>query len=156
MPQIVSPGGFEFGIQGWDWGEQRAKSITFFLDGTAMVCDQHGRPIRGSVHNNKEVLFAITAPDLPNGRPASELTRLGNHADIIAALRADRYEWTTMSHAGWPQIPYEELKKIAELPPTPLEELRKIRNPLLRKDAIKMWQEADAKAKELVQLNMEV
>src|SRR5271154_6184694 len=61
--EFVSPGGFAFGVTGWSWGEQRPRSITFFLDGTAKVCDQHGRPIKGTTKDNKEVFFATSAPD---------------------------------------------------------------------------------------------
>jgi hypothetical protein len=45
--------------------------------------------------------------------------------------------------SGWPQLAYEELKKLPELPPTPLAELAKIRNPELRKAAMRARREAD-------------
>lgn len=147
--EYTSPGGFVFGVAGWTWGEPRPKSITFFLDGTAKVCDQHGRPIRGTSVNNKEVKFAMTAPandDTPETRKG-----LATHAQVIAALAAERIDWRTLSCAGWPQLPYAELKKLPELPPTPIDELKKIRDPSLRKDALKARREVDdARAKELV------
>lgn len=147
--EFQSPGGFVFGVAGWTWGEPRPKSITFFLDGTAKVCDQHGRPIKGTVIDNKEVLFAISAPandEVPGARK-----HLATHAQVIAALAAERIDWRKMSYAGWPQLPYAELSKIPDLPPTPLEELRKIRDPQMRKDALRARREVDdARAKELV------
>ena len=54
--EFRSPGGFVFGVAGWTWGEQRPTSITFFLDGSAMVCDQHGRPIKGVTNNGVKTL----------------------------------------------------------------------------------------------------
>lgn len=136
-----SPGGFVFGVQGWTWGEPRPKSITFFLDGSAKVCDQHGRPIKGTVVDNKEVLFAQGPPkndDMPNTR-----AHLASHAQVVAALTAERVDWRALVCAGWPQLSYADLKALAELPPTPLEELRKIRDPALRKDALRARREAD-------------
>ncbi len=149
MAQFESPGGFVFGVQGWDWGEPRAKTITFFLGcggeccsksgeicphyGVAKVCDQHGRPIRGTVVDNKEVIFATAT-----------------HAQAIAALTAERVEWQKLTSAGWPQLPYDQLKQLKDLPPTPEEELLKIRDPLLRRDAIRAKREfAAARAKEV-------
>ena len=62
----------------------------------------------------------------------------------------------TIAAAGWPQLPYEMLKKMAEVPPTPMEELRKIVDPAMRKAAIRLRREVDeGKAKELSEL-MEV
>lgn len=122
-----SPGGFVFGVSGWTWGEQRPKSITFFLDGTAKVHDQHGRPVKGTVKDGKPVYFDKCS-----------------HAQVIAALADERLDWQTLSHAGWPQIPYEELKKLKELPPTPEDELKKIADPNLRRDALRAKREAAA------------
>lgn len=48
-----------------------------------------------------------------------------------------------ISCAGWPQLPYDELKKLPELPPTPDEELKKIRDVALRRDARRIRREAD-------------
>lgn len=125
--EFQSPGGFVFGVQGWTWGEQRPTSITFFLDGTAKVSDQHGRPIKGVVKDNKPVYF---------GRCT--------HAQLIAALAEERIDWQSLNCAGWPQLPYATLKGLKELPPTPLDELRKITDPELRKDALRMRRETDA------------
>lgn len=140
--EMTSPGGFVFGVQGFTWGEPRPKSITFFLDGTAKVCDQHGRPIRGAVVNNKEVRFAQTPPtedDTPDARKG-----LATHAQVVAALAAERVDWQKLSCAGWPQLSYKELSAMPSLPPTPLEELRKIKDPQLRKDALKARREVDS------------
>lgn len=133
MGEFKSPGGFVFGVQGWTWGEQKPTSITFFLDGKAKVCDQHGRPIRGVVKDGQPVYFEKCT-----------------HAQVIAALADERIDWTTLACAGWPQLPYEQLKALKELPPTPLEELRKITDVDLRKDALRIRREVDeARAKEL-------
>ena len=140
---FTSPGGFIFGVQGWTWGEPRPKSITFFLDNTAKVSDQHGRPIKGTVDpsTNREVRFASRPPaqDDPPGARAG----LATHAQVIAALVVERVDWQKLACAGFPQLPYEELKKLPSLPPTPIEELRKIRDPQLRKDALKARREVD-------------
>lgn len=56
----------------------------------------------------------------------------------------------TITCAGWPQLTYEQLMGLPELPPTPLEELQKIRDPKLRRDAMKARREVDdLRAKEL-------
>jgi len=145
---MQSPGGFVFGVSGWSWGEPRPKSITFFLDGTAKVSDQHGRPIKGTVMNNKEVLFAMTAP--AQDEPIGLRNHLATHAQVVAALTAENVEWRKLSCAGWPQLSYAELKKLPELPPTPIEELRKITDPQARKDASRARREVDeARSKEL-------
>ena len=144
-----SPGGFVFGPQGWSWGEPRPKTITFFLDGTAKVSDQHGRAIRGVVGlDNKPIMFAPGPPandDTPDSRK-----QYANHQQVIAALEAERCDWKTLVSAGWPQIPYAELKKLKALPPTPLKELKKIQDTQLRKDALRARREADeARQKEM-------
>lgn len=146
--EMQSPGGFVFGLQGWSWGEPRPKSITFFLDGTAKVSDQHGRPIKGTVVNNKEVRFAQGPPspdDQPDARKA-----LATHAEVVAALTDEEINWLKLDRAGWPQLSYEALVKVPNLPPTPLEDLAKIRDPNMRKAALKFRREmADTVAKEM-------
>lgn len=143
----VSPGGFVFGVQGWDWGTPRPRTITFFLDNTAKVCDQHGRPIRGTSVDGKEVLFAMTAPlagDPPPHDPQRK--KYATHAQVIAALEQERIDWSKLTCAGFPQLPYEELKKLIDkgmLPATPIEDLRSIKNPELRKAALKARREVD-------------
>ena len=131
--EFQSPGGFVFGVQGWSWGEQRPTCITFFLNGTVKVSDQHGRPIKGTVKDNKPVYFEKCT-----------------HAQVIAALADERIDWTTLTCAGWPQLPYAQLKLLKELPPTPLDELRKIADAQLRKDALRIRREVDsAREKEM-------
>jgi hypothetical protein len=125
--EFQSPGGFIFGVQGWTWGEQRPTAITFMLDGKVKVSDQHGRPIKGTVKDNKPIYFDRCT-----------------HAQVVEALAAERIEWTGLVCAGWPQLPYEQLKGMKELPPTPVEELRKIKDPALRKDALRIRREVDA------------
>ena len=161
---IKSPGGFEFGVQGWDWGEPRPRSITFFLDNTAMVCDQHGRAIRGADINGQRIWFATTPPDgeayKDNIYPQRTITvddggrkkpiPLATHAQVIAALEAERIDWQALNCAGWPQLPYAALKALPKLPPTPLMELRKIADSTLRKDALRLRREVDeAQRKEM-------
>jgi hypothetical protein len=122
LSTLTSPGGFIIGVQGWAWGEPRAKTITFFLDGTVGVYDQYGRPIRGTVVDNKRVLFAMNPPrndDKPGAR-----SDLATHAQVIAALAAERIDWKALTCAGWPQVPYDDLAvmiKSNTLPPTPLD-----------------------------------
>ena len=133
--EFSSPGGFAFGVQGWSWGEQRPSSITFFLNGTATVADQHGRPVKGVVRDGKAIYF-------------SKCT----HAQVIAALADERVDWRQMTRAGWPQLSYAELKVMAnDLPPTPTSELRKIPDAQLRKDALRIRREVDAEREKEMQ-----
>lgn len=146
--KLVSPGGFEFGLQGWNWGEPRIKSITFFLDNTAMVCDQHGRAIKGAEVDGKRFMFAIVGPELDDSRQRYiPRPGLATHAQVIDAITAERVDWLTVTFAGWPQLPYVKLKGLMDagrLPGTPLDELRKIHDKQLRQDALKARREADA------------
>ena len=141
--EFQSPGGFVFGVVGWNWGEPRPRSITFFLDNTAKVCDQHGRPIRGTLVDNKEVRFADTAPQADQSGDVVPRPLFATHAQVVAALVAEHVDWTTLANAGWPQLSYEDLKKLPTLPPPPLDELRKIRDPQLRRDAMRARQDVD-------------
>ncbi len=182
-----SPGGFEFGVQGWVWGQPRPTSITFFLDNTAMVCDQYGRQIRRSVSNDgQELRFADTPPEASRENGVEPRPQFATHQQVIAALKAENINWLgyevryldragqlrsrnnltleqatelqsklirdecrqvvlarEIACAGWPQLPYDKLKALPELPPTPLEELRKITDPELRKAAIQARRECD-------------
>lgn len=137
--QLQSPGGFVFGVQGWIWGEQRPTSITFFLDGTAKVSDQHGRPIKGVVRDGKPTYFDKCT-----------------HAQVIAALEEERIDWKQLTCAGWPQLSYDELKKLKNIPPWPFSRehnpsssngtqctciVCSIKDPKLRKDALRLRQE---------------
>ncbi len=138
-----SPGGFVFGVQGWMWGPPKPTCITFFIDNTAKVSDQYGRPIRGAVGvDNKEVYFAITAPpdrkDNPNPK---DRKHLATHAQVIEALLNEKVDWQTLTYAGFPQLTYGELKKLKQLPPTPVDELLFIPNPALRRDAVRIRRE---------------
>jgi len=138
--QITSPGGIDFGIQGWDYGEVRPTTIVFLITGIARVCDHHGNPI-------------------------DELC--GPHADILAQLKEAGFDWfvaddeqrtlwltrknrgkmdknvSMMSVAGFPHLPYAELKKMPRLPETPIDELRNIKNKKHRNDALRARAEAD-------------
>ena len=164
---VVSPGGFEFGVQGWTYGEARPVTITFFLDGSAMVSDQYGRPIKGALVNGKEVFFAVTPPneevdssspyhqryhEVIEGGKVKNKTPLATHAEVIAALEAERVDWLKLTRAGTPQLPYEELVKLppSALPPVAtapedqdayLHQLMKIRDKELRRAALRMRRE---------------
>lgn len=138
---MESPGGFAFGVQGWHWGEPKPKGITFFLDGTAKVVEQHGRPIRGALIDNKEVLFA-TAPPTQNDAPGIR-KHFATHLQIIMALEAERIDWQQLTIAGWPQVPYAMLKELKKLPETPIDELKKIPDKKLREDALRMRREME-------------
>lgn len=143
-----SPGGFVFGPQGWSWGIPMPNSITFFLDGTAMVCDQHGRPIRGCMTpEGKEIKFATTNPPANSDGKVEPRPFLASHAQVIAALAQERVDWLRLTRAGWPQLPYEQLKQLADLPPTPEDELAKIPSKELRRAALQMRREWDARLK---------
>ena len=160
--ELESPGGFTFGIQGWTWGEQRPVSITFFLDGSAMVCDQYGRSIRGTVNDGKEVWFALTPPEgmmVTEGQAPPYKVRhrevfeggklvkkqpLATHMQVIEALAAERIDWTRLTWAGPPQLSYEQLKKIPNLPTISISELRRIPDEALRKDALRVRREVES------------
>lgn len=187
-----SPGGFEFGLQGWTWGDPKPTSITFFLDNTAMVCDQYGRQIlRAVAPDGREVRFADKPPDGNREGTVVPRPQFATHRQTLEALGAERINWLAyevkwvtktgdvrgrggmtqeeamklharmvredcrvvtvareISCAGWPQLPYDELRKLPELPPTPEDDLRKILDPALRRDALRARSEADAVVKE--------
>jgi hypothetical protein len=189
-----SPGGFEFGIQGFVYGPPIPSAITWFLDNTAIVADQYGRRIKGvQMPDGSAIIFADCPPDASREGEIIPRPQFATHAQVIAALTAERIDWLgyevryrardntdklrsgmsfkeahalqakliqegirfvllgrTISCAGWPQLKYEDLKKIPELPPTPLEELRKIRDTQLRRDAMRIRREVDeSRAKEM-------
>lgn len=140
--EFRSPGGFVFGVQGWTWGDQKPSSITFFLDGTCKVSDQHGRPIKGTVKDQKITYFDKCT-----------------HAQVIEALAGEGIDWTRLVWAGWPQLPYEDLKKLKNTPPWPFMPehipmtstgqtctcvMCSIRDPQLRRDALKLKAESEA------------
>lgn len=119
---VQSPGGFVFGIQGWEYGEVRPKAITFFIDGTARVTDHRGNAI----------------PDLS-----------GTHGEVISKFADVGLDWQKLDLAGWPQLPYDELKELTYVPETPLDALMQIKDKSLRADAIRLRKELDqAKADE--------
>lgn len=139
--EFTSPGGFVFGVQGWNWGEQRPTSITFFLNGTAKVSDQHGRPIKGTVKDGKPVYFERST-----------------HEQVVEALAEEKIDWTTLVCAGWPQLSYEQLKRLKSVPHWPFNEehtpastvgqpctciVCSIRNPDHRKAALRIRHEAE-------------
>ncbi len=147
---FTSPGGFIFGVQGWTWGDQKPSTITFFLNGTCKVSDQHGRPIKGTVSAEGKPLYFDQC----------------THAQVIAALAEERIEWTTLTWAGWPQLPYDVLKKLPTLPLWPFASIHQptsavgaactcvqcsIKDVGLRKDALRLRREVEElRAKEMV------
>ncbi len=151
-----SPGGFVFGVEGWSPGEPKPTSITFFLDGSAMVADQHGYPIKGAIIDGKEFWFATTPPAgdqdkeyLMPYEPRSIKVRgrdvqLATHVEVIKALALERVNWTSLAWAGTPQLPYEELKKVERLHTASIDELRRIPDATLRKDALRVRREWEA------------
>lgn len=159
---VQSPGGFVFGVQGWHWGTPRPTSITFFLDNTAKVADQHGRPIKGVVIDGREIKFAATGPHprYPEVLRPAEERGLATHKQVIEALAMERVDWRTLTCAGFPQLCYEELVQLTEgtIPPVPtttedqtasITELRKIRDSELRKAALRFRREQfEAREKE--------
>src|SRR5262249_9576158 len=72
-----------------------------------------------------------------------ERVKLATHAEVCAALEAEGIEWQRLAWAGWPQLPYEQLKELAATPPTPTEPLLKIKDAGLRKDALRLRREVD-------------
>lgn len=128
----VSPGGFEFGLQGWSWPEPVPCGITFFLNNTVMVTDQFGRAIRGAEVDGKRVFFAVSAPRADDPEPGFVRApspsgsgvvrmRLATHAEAVAALEAERVDWVGLNRAGWPQLDYASLKKLPGLPAWPFD-----------------------------------
>lgn len=147
-----------FGVQGWTWGDPKPTSITFFLDGTCKVSDQHGRPIKGTFVDNKEVRFADSAPIADHSGDVIPRTQFATHEQVIAALVVERVDWHKLTSAGWPQLKYEALRELppGRVPRTPIEELKKIRDPQLRKDALRFRREMDEeRAKESAALDSE-
>lgn len=137
--EFRSPADIPFGIQGWSYGDIKPTSITFFIDGTAIVADHRGNPI--------EKLGALRMPLQPPTNEEDSYQKRASfprHAEVIAELRQMGIDWQRLTYAGWPQLEYEQLKEIAVLPPTPRDELARIRVKALRADAIKMRDEADA------------
>lgn len=177
---MKSPGGFEFGLQGWTPPEQRVSGLTFFLNGTAMVCDQLGQPIRGTVKaSGSPVFFAMMPPQQDDKNPGYRqsidgngkrvMVKLATHAEVVAALGEERIEWSTLTFAGFPQLAYEELKKLARLPSWPFSDVHdpnspvglsctcvtcSIRDPKLRKDAIRVRREVNDSREREVQTAM--
>lgn len=208
---VISPGGFEFGVQGFTYGPPVPKSITWFLDNTALVADQYGRPIRRIVNNDGTTYDLADCPPLAGQQGIVDARpQFATHKQVIDALKAENINWfayevsyieiggrrrrrtgltfeeagkvqtdlihkgnrqvrieRTIACAGFPQLPYEELKKLptTALPPSPNtpeefrayeNELRKIRDPQLRKDCLRMFRELhEIRAAELRSLDEE-
>lgn len=113
----------EFGVVGYSYGEIRPTAITFFIDGTTKVSDHRGNRIKDYD---------------------------GSHQQTIEKLKDAGHDWQKLVWAGFPQLPYEQLAELSQLPPTPIDELAKIKDTSLRKDALRIRREADeAAAKEL-------
>lgn len=118
------------------------------------MSDQHGRPIPGVEVEGKKILFALGPPNNDDKPGARKM--YATHAQTIAALDAERVDWTKLACAGFPQLTYDELRALKNLPPTPIEELRKIQDSALRRDALRARREADEViAAEVAALNEE-
>lgn len=196
----VSPGGHVFGVENWTWGPPIPRSITFFLDGSAVVCDQYGRHIvAANLEDGTIVKFADSPPDANSEGRIVPRPQFATHAQVLEALKAEGIDWTSyevrwqdrsrqkknqtnltldraqklqarliqdgnnpvqlgrsISCAGWPQLPYAELKKMPDVPPTPADELAKILDPALRRDALRLRRETDEiRSKELQPVEVE-
>lgn len=130
-PSSNLPAAFVFGVQGFTYNSPIPTSVTFNTDGTAVVSDQYGRPIEDLVTKTVAQGKDVTVSHL-------------SHQEVVKRLVEQKVDWQALSCAGWPQLPYAELKKLKAVPPTPEEELRKIKDRPLRLDALKMRREADA------------
>jgi hypothetical protein len=142
----LSPGGFEFGVTGWRWAAPIPSSVTFYLDGTASVFDQYGRPIKGVVlPNGKECKFATTPPKADDSDVVLR-KQFATHAEVVEIMLSEKVDLIqemnsvgtpcprckgtgktgerhcaacqgtgkrqTIVCSGWPQLPYEQLKRI--------------------------------------------
>jgi len=185
----LSPGGFEFGVTGWVWPAPVPSSVTFYLDNTASVFDQHGRPIRGAIlQNGKEVRFA-TAPPRADDSDLVLRGTYGTHAEVVEALLEEKIDLIqemnnvgspcpqckgtgragdkqcakcrgsgkkqVIACAGWPQLTYDQLKRLNRIN-WPFDNTHNarigqrcgcvncsIKDPALRKDALRARREAD-------------
>lgn len=195
--QYRSPGGFDFGIQGWSYGEPVPRSITFFIDNTAVVTDQYGRVIRRAIlPDGREIKFADKPPESMQDGVVVARPEFATHAQVIEALVAERIDWQSYEvrqikkdgtqnvvsgltldkailkqrqfidggarsasiersivYAGWPQLPYEELKKLTEVPHTPESTLMKIADPVLRRDALRLRRETSQAVKQELEVS---
>ena len=91
---VISPGGFEFGVQGFSYGQPIPKSITWFLDNTAIVADQYGRPVRRIVNNDGTSIDLADCP--PNGNQNGVVDarpQFATHKQVIEALNAEKINW---------------------------------------------------------------
>lgn len=122
---LPSPSGHIFGVQGFTYGVAVPKCITFFLDNTAKVCDQHGRPMRGTMVDNKKVEFA-QGPPQADDKPGAR-SHLATHKQVIAALLYEKVDWQTLEMAGWPQLTYDELKEMKKFPAWPFDSTHSVR-----------------------------
>lgn len=164
---LKSPAGHVFGVEGWNWGIPVPTSITFFIDNTCKVCDQHGRPIRGVMIEGRgakvehpltegmRVLFSMLPPqENRTSKEAEEHAKLSTHAQVIAALLHEKIDWTKLVFAGWPQVSYDELKGLRGLPAWPFADEHDnnattrcyclfccVRDPIAREGALRVRQE---------------
>jgi hypothetical protein len=94
LGQFESENGIVFGLQGWRPNEPQAVSITWFNDNTAMVLDQHGRPIHGILlDDGKIVKFATSAPIATEDGAVVLRPQFSSHADVVMALESEGIDW---------------------------------------------------------------
>ena len=163
-------------------------SVTFYLDNTASVFDQYGRPIKGVVlPDGKAIKFATTPPKADDcdinlrksfashkevvdimlteridliqemnetGAPCPSCKGAGHHNNVKCQRCRGNGRRNTIVCSGWPQLPYEQLKKIKRMQ-WPFDAAHtqgnqrcgcvacNIHDPALRKDALRMKREMD-------------
>ena len=128
-----------FGIQGFSYANPIPHGITFMLDDTTVVYDQYGRVCTGKA--------------IP-GDKDRKCEYEGTHKEVIERLRANGIDWQNLSWAGFPQLPYSDLKKLKHIPQELSEDdWKKVPHGTIRKDmkrAAAEWKE-DRKKEELLQ-----
>jgi hypothetical protein len=134
----TSPGGFCFGLENFTWPEPVPCAITWYLDGTASVFDQFGRPIKGFVTSDgREVLLADRPPEHQQATLKIRRTeKFCTHLQAVQALEAEEVDWRTLPSSGWPQLPIELLRSLPNLPDPPLDQLHGIKSESLRKASL--------------------
>lgn len=93
VTELVSPGGYVFscfGPQGVVYAAPIPTGITFFLDGSAVVCDQYGRLMKGvQTNDGRVVLFASSPPEANREGTIVPRPQFASHAEVVEALEAE-------------------------------------------------------------------
>jgi hypothetical protein len=88
----LSPGGFEFGVTGWRWPYPVPSSVTFYLDNTASVFDQFGRPIKGVVLPDGKAIRFATTPPKADGCDSNLRKIFASHKDVVSVLMGEHID----------------------------------------------------------------